>query len=186
MGMYKYIKKMWKSPEYKELMKERLISWRKQPVVVKIERPTRIDRAHKLGYKAKQGFVLTRIRIGKGTGKREMPSGGRTSPRAGLTSMHLKQNKQHIAEMRVARKYPNLEVLNSYYVAEDGKSKWFEVIMVDTKNPSIKNDPKLKWMCEPQNRRRVFRGLTSAGKKHRMMRGKGKGYERKNKPEKRG
>ncbi len=94
MGMYKYLSKMWKSEEHKELMKKRLISWRKQPVVVKIKRPTRLDRAHKIGYKAKQGFVVTRIKIGKGTGKREMPSGGRTPPRSGLTSMHLKQNKQ--------------------------------------------------------------------------------------------
>lgn len=186
MGMYKYLNKLWKSEEYKELMKKRLISWRKQPVIVKIEKPSRLDRAHKLGYKAKQGFVITRIRIGKGTGKREQPSGGRTPPRSGLTKMHLKQNKQHIAEMRVARKYPNLEVLSSYYMAEDGKHKWFEVILVDVNHPSIKNDPKLNWMCEAQNKRRVFRGLTSAGKKHRMLRGRGKGYERKNKPEKQG
>lgn len=186
MGMYKYMSKLWKSDEYKKIMKERLISWRKQPSIIKLERPTRIDKAHKMGYKAKQGFVISRIKILKGTSKREKPSGGRTSPRAGLTSMHLKQNKQHIAEARVARKFPNLEVLNSYIVAEDGKHKWFEVILVDINHPSIKNDQKLKWMCEPQNRRRVFRGLTSAAKKHRMMRGRGKGFERKNKPEKKG
>ncbi len=185
MGMYKYFNKLWKSPEHKELIKERLISWRREPVVVNIDRPTRLDRAHKLGYKAKQGFILVRTKIKKGTSKREMPSGGRTPPKAGLVGLHLKQNKQHIAEMRVSRKFPNLEVLNSYYVGEDGKSKWFEVILVDVNHPSIKNDQNLKWMCDPANRRRVFRGLTNAGKKHRML-GRGKGFERKNKPYKQG
>ena len=58
MGMYKYMSKLWKSDEYKKIMKERLITWRKQPSIIKLERPTRLDKAHKMGYKAKQGFVL--------------------------------------------------------------------------------------------------------------------------------
>jgi large subunit ribosomal protein L15e len=177
MGMYKYLKRLFKSSEYKELMRKRLISWRRQPVVIRIEKPTRLDRAHSLGYKAKQGFVLTRIRIGKGSSKREKPSGGRKPLHAGLTKITPKMNLQHIAEMRVARKFPNLEVLNSYYVAEDGRSLWFEVIMLDPNHPCIKSDPKLNWICEPKNRRRVFRGLTSAGKKSRGL-GRGKGYEK--------
>jgi large subunit ribosomal protein L15e len=169
MGYIKYLKQFWKSPEYDKLVKEKLISWRKEPVVLRIDKPTRLDRAHALGYKAKQGFVLTRIRIGKGTSKREKFVGGRKPLHAGMTSMTPKMNLQHIAEMRVARKFPNLEVLNSYYLAEDGKSKWFEVILVDPSHSCIKNDPKLNWICQPQNRRRVFRGLTSAGKSSREL-----------------
>jgi len=169
MGMYKYLRKLRKNPEYKKLIKERLISWRIEPVIIRIEKPTKLDRAHSLGYKAKQGFVLARVRIGKGSSKREKPSGGRKPRKAGLTSMTPKMNLQHIAEMRVARKFPNLEVLNSYYVAEDGKQKWFEVILVDPNHSCIKNDPKLNWICEPTHRKRVFRGLTSAGKKSRDL-----------------
>jgi len=185
MGMYKYLQKLWRSDEYKKLMREKLISWRGQPVIIRIEKPTRLDRAHALGYKAKQGFVLARVKIGKGSSKRERPSGGRKPLHAGQKSMTPKMNLQHIAEMRVARKFPNLEVLNSYYVAEDGKRKWFEVILVDPNHSCIKNDPKLNWICEPQNRKRVLRGLTSSAKKSRMLRGKGKGFERRNKPRKR-
>jgi len=165
--MYRYLQKIWKSPEEEKLMKERLISWRKELVIKRIERPTRLDRAHSLGYKAKQGFVLARIKIGKGSSKREKPSGGRKPLHAGMTKITPKMNLQHIAEMRVARKFPNLECLNSYYVAEDGKHKWFEVILVNPNHPCIKNNPKLNWLCRPQNRGRVFRGLTSAGKKSR-------------------
>ena len=72
--------------------------------------------------------------------------------------------------MRAARKYPNLEVLNSYYVGESGKYKWYEVILVDPHHPVIKSDPKINWICRPCNRGRAFRGLTSAGKKARGLR----------------
>jgi large subunit ribosomal protein L15e len=167
MGYAKYLKQFRKSPEYDKIVKERLISWRTEPVVIRVERPTKLDRAHSLGYKAKQGFVLARIKIGKGSSKREDFAGGRKPLHAGMTSITPKMNLQHIAETRVARKFPNLEVLNSYYVAEDGKQIWFEVILVDPNHPCIKNDPKLNWVCSPANKRRVFRGLTSAGKSSR-------------------
>ena len=179
MGYQKYMKKLWQSPEQKEIIKERLISWRKEPVVVKLDKPTRLDRAHALGYKAKQGFVLARIKIGKGASKREKPGGGRKPLHAALTQMKPKMNLQHIAENRVNKKFPNLEVLNSYYVAEDGKSKWFEVILVDPQHPCIKNDPKLNWVCDTKGR--SYRGLTSAGKKSRSLM---RGFERRNKPSK--
>lgn len=185
MGYMKYMRQLWQSPQMKEILKERLIKWRReQPAILRIERATRLDRAHALGYKAKQGYVLARVRIGKGTSKREKPSGGRKPGKAGQTSITPGQNLQHIAEMRVARVFPNLEVLNSYYVAEDGRDIWYEVILVDPHHSAIKNDQKINWICEPQNRGRVFRGLTSAGKKHRAL-GKGKGFERRSKPGKR-
>ena len=183
MGYLKYLKEAWKKPEYKDIQRERLISWRKEPVALKIDYSTRLDRARSLGYKAKQGYVLVRVRIGKGTRKREKPSGGRKPSHAGLTKYTPGMNLQHIAENKAASKFPNLEVLNSYYVAEDGTSKWFEIILVDPEHPCIKNDPKINWIAE--QRGRSFRGLTSAGKSSRMLRGKGKGFERRNKPEKR-
>lgn len=177
--MYKYLQQTFRSNEYEEIMRQRMISWRREPVIVRIEKPTRLDRAHSLGYRAKQGFVITRIRIGKGTTKREFPSGGRKPSHAYLTKSPPSMSHQHIAEMRVARAFPNLEVLNSYYVAEDGRSIWFECILVDPNHSCIKSDRHINWICEPQNRGRVFRGLTSAGKKSRFL-GKGKGYEHKN------
>jgi large subunit ribosomal protein L15e len=185
MGYAKYMNELFKSEKYKEIIRERLISWRKEPVILRIDKPTKLNRAHALGYKAKQGFAVARVKIGKGTSKREKPAGGRKPLHAGMTKYTPDMNLQHIAEMRVAKHFPNLEVLNSYYVAEDGRQKWFEVILVDPDHPVIKSDPHINWICEPQNRGRVFRGLTSAGKSSRMLRGKGKGFERRNNPEKR-
>jgi len=83
-----------------------------------------------------------------------------------------------IAEERAARKFPNMEVLNSYWVGEDGRSKWFEVILVDTNSPCIKTDKDVGWITEKQHKRRAFRSLTSAGKKVRSLRNSGRGAEK--------
>jgi large subunit ribosomal protein L15e len=83
-----------------------------------------------------------------------------------------------IGEERAGRKFPNCEVLNSYWVGEDGRSKWFEVILVDTSHPVIKSDERINWICQKQHHGRVFRSLTSAGKKVRSLRHRGIGAEK--------
>ena len=72
-------------------------------------------------------------------------------------------------EERIQRKYPNLEVLGSYEVGRDGRHKWFEIILIDPSAPEIKKDKNLKWITSGKNRRRVYRGLTSSGKKGRGL-----------------
>ena len=79
---------------------------------------------------------------------------------------------QWVAEIRAERKFPNLEVLNSYLLGKDGKHYFYEVIMVDPEKPEIKNDQNLRWISMPQNRNRAQRGLTSAAKKSRGLRSK--------------
>ena len=86
----------------------------------------------------------------------------------GVKKLTPDKNLRQIAEEKAARKYPNLEVLNSYYVAEDGKSKYYEVILIDPNLPTIKNDHRINWI--KNQRGRAFRGLTSAGKKSRGLR----------------
>ena len=51
---------------------------------------------------------------------------------------------------------------------------WYEVILVDPNHPCIKADKQLKSLVT--KKRRVFRGLTSSGKKSRGL-GRGKGHE---------
>ena len=178
---YKYIAEAWKKPEksfLKEIMRERLIEWRKQSVIGRIEKPTRLDKARKLGYKAKQGFVMVRVRVRRGGLRKVRPKAGRRPKRMGVKKFKPAKNLRLIAEERAARKFPNLETLNSYWVGEDGRSKWFEVIMVDPNHPAIKSDENINWICEKQHKRRVFRSLTSAGKKVRALRTRGKGSEK--------
>ncbi len=130
--MLKYMAKLWKSPAKNlgEIQKHRLVEWRKEAVVTRIEKPTRINRARSLGYKAKQGFCIARVRVGKGMRKRPKPSGGRGPKKAGRFFPPGK-SKQAIGEEKVARKFPNMEVLASYYVGEDGNFKWYEAVLVD-------------------------------------------------------
>ncbi len=172
-SMYHYIALAWKKPyegEHKDLMKERLIKWRRQPTIVRVEKPTRLDRARALGYKAKQGIIVVRVKVRKGGMRKERPNKGRRPKRMGVYGFAPAKSLRLIAEERAARKYPNLEVLNSYYVGEDGVYKWFEVILVDPHHPAIKSDPDLNWITESVHKGRVFRGLTSAGKKMRGLR----------------
>ncbi|MEM1565510.1 MAG: 50S ribosomal protein L15e [Candidatus Bathyarchaeia archaeon] len=178
---YKYIAEAWKKPDESyvdELMRQRLVEWRKQPTVVRIDKPTRLDRARALGYKAKQGFVVVRVRVRRGGLRKQRPRSGRRPKRMGVKKYKPAKSLRLIAEERAARKFPNLEVLNSYWVGEDGRYKWFEVIMVDPHHPAIKSDKDINWICEKQHKGRVFRGLTSAGKKVRGLRKKGRGAEK--------
>ena len=178
---YKYIAEAWSKPEKSyldELMQQRLIEWRKQHTVTRIERPTRLDRARKLGYKAKQGFVIARTSVRRGGLRKQRPRSGRRPKRMGVKKFKPAKSLRLIAEERTAKKFPNLEVLNSYWVGEDGRHKWFEVILVDKNHPCIKTDKDVSWITEKQHKRRVFRSLTSAGKKVRSLRRKGRGAEK--------
>jgi large subunit ribosomal protein L15e len=178
---YKYMAEEWAKPEksfVEELMRQRLIEWRKQRTVTRIERPTRLDRARKLGYKAKQGFVMARTKVRRGNMRKLRPRSGRRPKRMGVKKFKPAKSLRLIAEERTARKFPNMEVLNSYWVGEDGRSKWFEVILVDPHSPGIKTDQDINWITEKQHKRRAFRSLTSAGKKIRSLRNKGTGAEK--------
>lgn len=176
MGYLKYMRDAWKQPrENKELWRERLILWRREPVTVRIPKPTRIDRARSLGYVAKDGFVIVRQRVNRGGKMRPKITGGRRTAHA-TQKKTLQINYQRIAEERANKKYPNCEVLNSYWVAKDGQRYWYEIILLDRDHPAIINDPRLGWIKGHQGR--VVRGLTSAGKKSRGLRRKGKGAEK--------
>ena len=178
MGFYQNIGELWKRPKESlgELWKQRLIAWRREGAVVRIERPTRLDRARSLGYRAKQGIIIVRVRVERGGRKRARPTKkGRRSKRQ-TTRKIVRKSYQWIAEERANKRFKNCEVLNSYYVGEDGIYKWFEVILIDRDHPQIMNDKGL--MNLANQRGRVYRGLTSAGRKSRGLSGKGKGFEK--------
>ena len=181
MGAYKYIQEFWASKgseEFQQLMRQRIMEWRNEPAIVRIERPTNLFRARTLGWKPKPGFILVRVRVRKGGQRKPRPRKGRKSKRLGIKGHTVKKSLQWIAEERAARKYRNCEVLNSYWVGEDGQYVWYEVILVERDNPVIKSDPNINWICSDKHQGRVFRGLTSAGKKARGLRNKGIGAEK--------
>lgn len=178
-GLYQYLGDAWKKPDrsYQSANWRRLIEWRAGPTFVRVERPLRLDRARNLGYKAKPGFVVVRARVRRGGLRKVRFDGGRVPSKMGVLKITQKKSIQWIAEERSAKRYPNLQVLNSYWVGEDGQHKYYEVILVDPHHPAILHDRHYEWLSDPSNAKRVLRGKTSAGQKVRGLRWKGTGSE---------
>ena len=179
MGIYKYIRETWKNPKANlgDIWQKRILEWKKEDVTVRVKKPTRIDKARYLGYKAKQGYIVVRQRVRRGGRQRETIRKGRRSKHFGRRK-DLDKSYQSVAEERAVKKYPNCRVLNGYYVGGDGDYFWYEVILVDCSHPQILADPRINWIFESKHKGRVFRGLTSVARKSRGLRHKGKGAEK--------
>src|SRR3989338_8207225 len=94
MSLYKHVREAWRKPRQNaELWRERLLSWKKETVTVKVEYPTRIDRARSLGYKAKQGYIVVRQRVSRGGHTRPQIKGGRRPKKFGIR-LTLRKNYQ--------------------------------------------------------------------------------------------
>ena len=180
-SFYSFISEAWGSPRegyVGALRQERLKAWRKDLTVQRIERPTRLDRARTLGYKAKQGIIMARVKVRRGGLRKSRYIRNRRTRHMGMLKITMAKSIQRIAEERAGRRFRNMEVLNSYWVGEDGKHKWYEVILINPNHPAIKTDKDLKWVCESSHRGRAERGKTSAGKRGRGLMVKGKGAEK--------
>ena len=179
-SVYTHIADQWKKPDtsYKSPQQQRLIQWRKEENFIRVDKPLRIDRARSLGYKAKPGFIVVRAKVRRGSLRKPKIKGGRKPSAKGITKITAGKSIKRIAEERTAKRYPNMEVLNSYWIGDDGKQYFYEVILVDPVHPSIMKDPKINWISNVTSKRRVLRGKTSAGQKGRGLRHKGKGAEK--------
>ena len=170
-SFYSHIRDAWKNPgegKLAELQWQRQQEWRKQGAIERVERPTRLDKARTLGYKAKQGVVVARVSVRKGGARKQRFKAGRRSKRQGVKKITRRKNLQRIAEERANRKYRNLRTLASYWVGEDGSQKWFEVVLLDPEHPAIENDDDLNWICDDTQRGRAFRGLRAHPPQHQL------------------
>ncbi|MBU1939145.1 MAG: 50S ribosomal protein L15e [Candidatus Diapherotrites archaeon] len=168
--------------DYAALYRQRMIEFRRnKDSIVRVDKPLNLPRARELGYRAKEGFVVVRVRVRKGSGMHLRPTAGRRPKRMGVKKLTRRISIQAMAEQRASKKHKNCEVLNSYLVGEDGQTKYYEVIMVDTSHPVIVKDKKLKWITGEKGKKhrgRADRGLTSAGSKMRGLRKRGIGAEK--------
>uniref|UniRef100_A0A1I8HC50 Ribosomal protein L15 n=6 Tax=Macrostomum lignano TaxID=282301 RepID=A0A1I8HC50_9PLAT len=178
MGAYKFISELYRKKQ-SDVMRFilRLRCWhlRQRHVIHRATKPTRPDRARRLGYKAKQGFVIYRIRIRRGGRKRPVPKGATYGKpvHEGVNQLKNQRSHQAIAEERIGRKIGALRVLGSYWIAQDSTYKFYEVILVDPNHKAIRRDPRINWICTAKHKHREMRGLTSSSKKSR---GLGKGH----------
>ncbi len=134
--------KLWQenSPE----IRDRITSWRKQNAFLRIDKPSRIQRARRLGYKAKQGIIVIRARVGRGGMRRQRPTGGRRPKHLGVTRIKADVSMKQVAENRTLEKHPNMKLLGSYFIYQDGMHYWYEVILADPSHPRIAKDKELR------------------------------------------
>ena len=134
--------KMWKDNSTE--LREKAVIWRKQNAVTRVDKPSRITRARRLGYKAKQGITVVRMRVGTGGMRRQRPRGGRRPKHLGVTRIKAAVSMKQVAERRVLERYPNMKLLGSYFLYKDGMHYWFEIILADPSHPSIIKDKELR------------------------------------------
>merc|ERR1712065_54710 len=78
MGAYKYLEELWRKKQFdalKFLQRVRNWEYRQLPSVTRLTRPTRPDKARRLGYKTKPGYVIYRVRVKRGDRKRRVRKG---------------------------------------------------------------------------------------------------------------
>lgn len=134
--------KMWQ--ENSTILRDKAVLWRKQNAIIRLEKPSRIQKARRLGYKAKQGIIVIRMRVGTGGMRKKRPRGGRRPKHLGVTRIKADVTMQQVAERRVLQRYPNMTLLGSYYLYKDGFHYWFEVILADPAHPRISKDKELR------------------------------------------
>ena len=173
MGLVKYVaqtfQKEWKgisddNHNYKSLMQKRTIEYRKEKLsVVKLERPTNLAGARQVGYKAKKGIIVARVRVRKGSGTYSRPKSKRRPKRQGQAKLTRRKSTRAMAEEKASKKFENMEAIGSYKIAEDGKSHYYEIVLVDRDSKVIAKDKELKFLKVGQ-KGRAERGKTIAGK----------------------
>nr|XP_014334019.1 PREDICTED: 60S ribosomal protein L15 isoform X2 [Bos mutus] len=150
MGAYKYIQELWRKKQsdvMRFLLRVRCWQYRQLSALHRAPRPTRPDKARRLGYKPVHH---------------------------GVNQLKFARSLQSVAEERAGRHCGALRVLNSYWVGEDSTYKFFEVILIDPFHKAIRRNPDTQWITKPVHKHREMRGLTSAGRKSR---GLGKGHK---------
>jgi len=172
MGCYQYVQELHRKKQsdvMRFLLRVRVWEYRQLNVVHRASRPSRPDKARRLGYKAKQGYVIYRIRVRRGGRKRPVIKGATYGKptNQGVNQLKYQRSLQATAEERVGRRCANLRVLNSYWVNSDSVYKYFEVILVDPEHKAIRRDPRINWIVG--HKHREMRGLTSTGKKSRGL-----------------
>ena len=188
-GAYKYLEELWKrkqSDVLRFLLRVRAWEYRQLPGIHRCNNPTRPDKARRLGYKAKQGFVIYRVRVRRGGRKRKVAKGityGKPGGQ-GVRKQKARRNLRNIAEERVGSRCGNLRVLNSYWINDDATYKYYEVILVDPAHKAIRKDSRINWITAPSMKHREQRGITSAGRLGRGMQHKGHAVS-KNRPSRR-
>ncbi|MEM0441204.1 MAG: hypothetical protein QXF45_00825 [Candidatus Caldarchaeum sp.] len=138
-SVYKLLGQLWRErPEMlRALMRKRMVEWRRQKSVVRVEKPLRLDRARALGYKEKQGYVVIRVRVRRGGFSKPRPRSGRRQKALGVVRHKVNVSMKEEAINKVRKHFPNLRPLGAYSLAQDSLYRWYEVVAVDPHHPAV-------------------------------------------------
>ncbi|KAM5272687.1 LOW QUALITY PROTEIN: large ribosomal subunit protein eL15-like [Ctenodactylus gundi] len=121
------------------------------------------DKIHRLGYKAKQGYVVYEIPVHCGGRKCPVPKGATSGkPAPGVKQLQFVRSLQSVAEATWWH-CGALRVTNSYWVGEDSTGKFFQVMITDPFHKATRRNPDTQWITKPVHKHRDMCGLASAG-----------------------
>lgn len=104
MGAYKYLEELYKKKQsdlLRFLLRIRCWQYRQLSAIHRASRPTRPDKARRLGYKAKQGYVIYRVRVRRGGRKRPVPKGATYGKpnNQGVNQLKFQRSLRSVAEV---------------------------------------------------------------------------------------
>ena len=108
MGAYKYLEELWRKKQsdlLRFLLRVRCWQFRQLKSVHRATRPTRPDKARRLGYKAKQGYVIYRVRVRRGGRKRKVHKGHQMGKptNQGVSQLKFQRSLKSVAEVVKSR-----------------------------------------------------------------------------------
>ena len=104
MGAYKYLEELWRKKQsdlLRFLLRVRCWQYRQLTAIHRAPRPTRPDKARRLGYKAKQGYVIYRVRVRRGGRKRKVRRGAQCGKptNMGINQLKFQRSLRSVAEV---------------------------------------------------------------------------------------
>uniref|UniRef100_A0AAQ4QK57 Ribosomal protein L15 n=1 Tax=Gasterosteus aculeatus aculeatus TaxID=481459 RepID=A0AAQ4QK57_GASAC len=116
MGAYRYMQELWRKKQsdvMRFLLRVRCWQYRQLSNLHRAPRPTRPDKARRLGYKAKQGYVVYRVRVRRGGRKRPVPKGATYGKPVhhGVNQIKFARSLQSTAELLLGGRGLHLQVL---------------------------------------------------------------------------
>ncbi|XDA81193.1 hypothetical protein R6Z07F_011167 [Ovis aries] len=110
MGAHQYIQELWRKQQsgvMRFLLRVRCWQYRQLSALPRAPRPTQPDKARRLGYKAKQVYVICRIHVHRGGRKRPFPKGATYGKPVhhGVKQLKFAPSLQSVAEERAGRHF---------------------------------------------------------------------------------
>ena len=104
MGAYKYLEELFKKKQsdlLRFMLRVRCWQFRQLNAIHRASRPTRPDKARRLGYKAKQGYVIYCVRVRRGGRKRPVPKGATYGKptNQGVNQLKFQRSLRSVAEV---------------------------------------------------------------------------------------